>query len=116
MHSGKAWGRTDTLLKTPFVEVHKLEIAPNSRCSLHCHKFKWNYFVVITGRLWIEVHRLSYDLVDITELGPGDDTTVQPNEFHRFITKDEGATGVEIYYPEPLSEDIVRKDVGGKAT
>lgn len=66
-----------------------------------------------SGRMFIEVHKNDYALVDVTELGPGEFTTVRPGEFHRFITKGEPAQALEIYYPEELSEDIVRKDVGG---
>ena len=115
MKSGKVWGTTELLLKTPFIEIHRLAILPNMRCSLHKHQFKWNAFYVSSGRLWIETKKLDYDLIDITELRPGDLMTAKPNEFHRFVTKDEGMTGIEIYYPEPLSEDIIRADVGGAA-
>ena len=109
---GKVWGTTELLLKTPFIEVHRLKIKPNARCSLHCHKYKHNAFMVSTGRLIIEVVKNDYPLTDRTELGPGDFTTVKPNEFHRFVTEDEPVTGIEIYYCEPLREDIVRNDCG----
>jgi len=111
--SGKVWGETTTLLKTPFVEVHKLSIRSNSACSLHKHERKWNAFYVEHGRLFIEVHKLAYDLVDLTELAPGEITTVAPGEYHRFFTRG-GPTVecLEIYYPEPLSDDIIRKTVG----
>jgi mannose-6-phosphate isomerase-like protein (cupin superfamily) len=112
MITGKVWGTTELLLRTPFLEVHRLTIKPNARCSLHAHQYKHNAFYVQTGRLNIEVHKTDYALVDVTELGPGDFTTVKPNEFHRFISGDEEVRGIEIYYCEPLSEDIVRKDCG----
>lgn len=115
MKTGKVWGVTELLLKTPTIEVHRLTILPNSRCSMHAHRFKHNAFYVTTGKLYIEVKKNDYDLVDVTELGPGDFTTVKPNEDHRFMTKDQAVTGIEIYYQEPLSEDIVRRDVGGRA-
>ena len=115
MLAGKIWGKTEVLLKTPMVEIHRLTINPNSRCSLHAHQFKWNAFYVSTGKLTIETHKNDYALTDNTELSPGDLMTVKPTEYHRFVTGPEGMTGIEIYYPEPLSEDIIRKDVGGKA-
>ena len=115
MKTGKVWGTTELLLRTPTVEIHRLSIAPNSRCSLHAHQFKWNAFYVQSGRLFIETHKNDYALVDVTELGPGDLMTVRPNEYHRFVTRDEPMTGIEIYYIEPLSEDIIRKDVGARA-
>ena len=115
MLAGKIWGKTEVLLKTPMVEIHRLTINPNSRCSLHAHQFKWNAFYVSTGKLTIETHKNDYALTDNTELGPGDLMTVKPTEYHRFVTGPEGMTGIEIYYPELLSEDIIRKDVGGVA-
>lgn len=110
---GKVWGTTQKLLDTPCVEVHLLIIVPNARCSLHAHRYKWNAFLVWSGQLEIHVEREAYKLTDVTVLGPGDFTTVAPNEFHRFVTGPQGAHGIELYYPQWLSEDIIRKDVGG---
>jgi mannose-6-phosphate isomerase-like protein (cupin superfamily) len=84
MISGKIWGKTEVLLRTPMIEIHRLTINPNSRCSLHKHQFKWNAFYVATGFLMIETHKLDYELIDVTTLYPGDLMTVKPNEFHRF--------------------------------
>src|SRR5437016_804168 len=111
---GKVWGRTATLLATPFVEVHRLHIEPNRQCSLHAHQYKWNGFLVLSGRLAIIVDKSDYALTDKTDLGPGDFTTVKPGEYHRFISGDEPVEALELYYPEPLSEDIVRKDCGSR--
>jgi mannose-6-phosphate isomerase-like protein (cupin superfamily) len=113
--TGKVWGTTELLLQTPFIEIHKLVIEPRRRCSLHHHEHKWNAFYVSAGRLTIEVHKSTYDLIDRTELGPGQFTTVRPKELHRFISGETRVEAIEIYYPEALSEDIVRKDVGGIA-
>jgi mannose-6-phosphate isomerase-like protein (cupin superfamily) len=110
--TGKVWGETTTLLKTPFVEVHRLSIYPNSACSLHKHERKWNAFYVSAGVLFIEAHKLNYDLIDETILHPGDFTTLPPAEYHRFYTRDAAVECLEIYYPEPLSEDIIRKTIG----
>lgn len=112
---GKIWGQTEPVLKTPILEIHKLTILPNSYCSLHKHEFKWNCFIVISGQLVIEVKKNNYDLTDKTTINAGETTTVRPGEFHRFKTTEQGCTVFEIYYLEPLSEDIVRADVGGTA-
>ena len=64
------------------------------------------------GHLKIHVHKNDYDLVDTTELRATQWTTVKPGEFHSF----EAVTDVqafELYYPEALSDDIIRKTVGG---
>ena len=110
---GKIWGTTELLLKTPFIELHRLAILPDRRCSLHLHRWKWNLFLVLEGSLTIEVHKADYDLVDSTIIGPGQITTVRPGEKHRFVTGAEAVKAIEVYYPESLSEDIVRMDVGG---
>lgn len=110
---GKIWGQTALLLKTPFVEIHYIIIKPNCRCSLHLHTVKNNSFYICEGSLTIEVHKNSYALVDCTRLTKGQFTNVSPGEYHRFVSGPDGAEVLEIYHPEPLSEDIVRKDHGG---
>ncbi len=112
MITGKVWGTTEALLKTPLFELHRLCVKPNSRCSIHRHKFKWNGFFVQAGHLTIEVERPD-GLVDRTTLSSGDFTTVRPGEYHRFVSRDGPVHLLEIYYLEPLSEDIDRRDVGG---
>jgi mannose-6-phosphate isomerase-like protein (cupin superfamily) len=113
MRSGKVWGSTEVIISNPFVEVHRIHIEPNAHCSLHCHEKKVNAFFVISGSLKIEVHKNDYNLVDTTELTAGQRMAVKPKEYHRFISGPEPVEAIEIYYPEPLSEDIVRKDHGG---
>jgi len=109
---GKIWGETQELLNTPLIEVHHIFINEGFACSMHKHEHKWNMFYVIDGELAIEVEKNDYDLVDVTELGPGEWCSVPPGEYHRFrsITDVEA---LEIYYLEPLTKDIVRKNVGG---
>jgi len=113
MKAGKVWGETRLLLATPFVEVHELQIDANGYCSKHKHERKANAFYVMTGSLEVEVFKRDYDLVDRTVLSPGDIMVVQPGEFHRFHALSP-VTCLELYYPEALSEDIVRESVGGK--
>ncbi len=110
---GKVWGTTSLLLKTPIIEIHELVILPNAYCSLHVHSIKNNSFYICSGTLVIETHKNAYDLVDRTWLSEGDITTVQPGEYHKFISGNNGAKVLEIYHLEPLSEDIMRKDRGG---
>ena len=113
MKQGKVWGETTLLLKNSFIEIHKIIIKPNSYCSLHKHEHKWNAFFVHSGVLYIETNKNDYDLMDTTTLNAGEFTTVKPNEFHRFVTKGSTVEALEIYYPEGISEDIIRKTVGG---
>jgi len=112
---GKVWGETKPLIQTPTVEIHHISIDPKTRCSEHKHNFKWNAFYVIKGKLEIHVKKNNYDLVDITTVVAGNLTTVKPGEFHWFLNAtDEEVEALEIYYAEPLTEDIVRKNCGGK--
>lgn len=112
MKNGKVWGVTETLLKKTNLHIERLVIDPMCRCSMHKHDRKWNGFYVASGRLIIEVEK-AYGLTDRTELEQGEFMAVPPGEFHRFVTDNEGAVGIELYWPDDLSEDIVRKDVGG---
>jgi mannose-6-phosphate isomerase-like protein (cupin superfamily) len=113
--TGKVWGDTSVLIQTPLVELHKINIKAGYRCSEHKHEHKWNGFYVISGVLEIHVAKNNYDLTDITTLRAGDFTTVRPGEFHWFNCV-EDCVALELYYPEAISEDIVRRSVGGKAT
>jgi mannose-6-phosphate isomerase-like protein (cupin superfamily) len=112
MKNGKVWGVTETVLKKTNLHIERLIIEPFKRCSMHKHERKWNGFYVASGRLLIEVQK-SYGLTDTTELTQGEFMAVPPGEFHRFVTADEGAIGIELYWPDDLSDDIVRQDVGG---
>lgn len=110
---GKVWGSTECLLDTPLLSVHRLVILPNMTCSMHAHEFKWNGFFVTKGKLVIEVKKKAYPLTDRTVVLPNQLTSVRPGEFHRFVTESEGCEGIEFYYLEPLSDDIVRESCGG---
>ena len=109
---GKQWGTTEAKIQTPLFEMHRLEVLPEMRCSMHKHERKWNAFAVISGALIIEVEREGCGLTQ-TVLRAGDVTAVRPGEFHRFVTGLSPAVALEMYYPDVLSEDIIRRDVGG---
>ena len=116
MLQGKVWGTTESLLVTPMIELHRINVEPHMQCSEHKHEFKWNAFYCVSGSMQIHVRKNDYDLTDITEITAGEFTTVAPNEYHWFETGTEFAQVLEIYYVEPISTDIVRRTVGGPAT
>ena len=65
-----------------------------------------------SGKLKIHINKKDYALVDTTVLEAGEWTTVKPGEFHSFQAE-EDTLAFELYYPEPLSDDIIRETVGG---
>jgi mannose-6-phosphate isomerase-like protein (cupin superfamily) len=115
MIQGKVWGETSPLLVTPHIEIHKAKINPGGQCSKHKHNFKWNAFYCLEGYIEIHVKKNDYDLVDVTSLEPGEFTTVPPGEIHWFHVPSfsSGNTKIlEIYYPQGITDDIIRETVG----
>lgn len=108
---GKIWGTTQPILKTPLLEIHRITIKKGYRCSRHIHKHKWNGFYVESGILEIHSVKNKYKLTDVTRLVAGAFTAVPPNEEHFFLCV-EDCMGIEFYWPEVLSDDIERLDVG----
>ena len=112
MKSGKVWGETELILQTPFIEFHRIWVHAGGYCSTHKHEFKWNLFYVRSGKLKISLHQEDQGLIDITTLEADEWTTIKPGQFHSFEAVDD-TLAFELYYPEPLSSDIIRKTVGG---
>ena len=111
LRSGKVWGESCPIIQTPLVEFHRITVNAGYRCSTHKHEYKWNGFYVESGILNIHVKKDDYDLTDITTLNPGDFCKVKPGEYHWFECI-EKCIAFELYWPEILSEDIKRLDVG----
>ena len=57
MIKGKIWGTTTPLIVTPFIEIHRIVVKPNSRCSIHKHRHKNNLFYCISGDIDIHVEQ-----------------------------------------------------------
>ncbi len=112
--SGKIWGETCAILQNPLVEFHRISVNAGYRCSVHKHSHKWNGFFVESGILKIHMRKNDYDLTDVTKLESGNFCAVKPGEYHWFECE-EDCVAFEIYWPELLSEDIQRQDVGGQA-
>ena len=112
MINGKVWGVTELIYRNDSCEVHRIQIKKNCYCSKHQHKYKHNIFYIYDGKLKITVWKKDYDLIDETILGRGDMTDVSPNEYHMFEAL-EDTEALEIYYPEPISADIIRESCGG---
>jgi len=111
--TGKVWGDTSVIIQNPIVELHKINIKAGYKCSEHKHEHKCNGFYVVSGTLEIHVRKNNYELTDVTTLRAGDFTVVSAGEYHWFNCVDD-CIALELYYPELLKEDIIRKSVGGK--
>ena len=108
---GKVWGETRPIVVNPFCEMHHIKIKRGGICSKHLHRYKTNGFYVLSGTLIIRTWQDAYELIDETTLNAGDYYEAKPNLYHQF----EAVTGVEaleIYFPTPISHDIVRETVG----
>lgn len=110
----KIWGWTEVLVSTPMFEMHRLLIKPEHRCSFHVHQFKHNAFYVLSGELFIDSARKDFETPTHTCIKADSVATLPPGMFHQFRTGPKGCVALEMYYTEPLSEDIVRMNVGGK--
>ena len=110
---GKIWGTTQLLFKSGSTEVHHIEARAGGYCSRHKHQTRTNQFFVIEGLLAIALWEAA-DQIDITILGPGEQTTIPIGQDHLFVAL-EDTKAIEIYQAKCMAEDIDRKWHGGLA-
>ena len=72
--SGKVWGQTELVHANGVLEFHRIDFKAGGVCSKHKHKYKWNGFYCMSGKLKIRIWQQAYDLVDETILNPGNFT------------------------------------------
>lgn len=108
---GKIWGQTSPLFCKNNVEIHRIQINKDAKCSKHKHLCKFNLFYVEKGKLEVLVWKNKYDLVDKTVLFAQQSTIVPPGEYHQFHAL-ENTIAYEIYWVELCAEDIHRENVG----
>ncbi len=111
---GKVWGETVPLFNQNNVEVHFVKIKKGGYCSKHCHKAKYNKFLVLHGELKVSIWKDygTETLEDISIVRTGQECTVSPGDFHRFEAI-EDTQALEIYWVDLRVDDIVRQDHGG---
>lgn len=111
---GKVWGNTRCLFCKNNVEIHRVEIKKDGYCSTHRHKAKFNMFYVEQGRIKVTIFRpdAGQTIEDVTLLGEGESTFVEPGLDHVFEAL-ENTVAFEIYWVELEQSDIERKNVGG---
>jgi quercetin dioxygenase-like cupin family protein len=111
---GKVWGKTTPLFCKNNVEIHRIEGRKGGYCSRHLHVFKYNRFIVESGKLKVGILKDygSGVLTDETIIGPGEQTTVAPGQLHWFEVL-EDCVAFEVYWVELDPYDIERETVGG---
>lgn len=114
MKQGKDWGYTTAFFKSATVMAYHLEINKGGFCSEHRHRFKFNLFYIISGRLEITIWREN-EKKDITVIGPGQSTIVPPGVWHQFRGL-EDTQCIEAYEVQLQEPDIQRRTQGGMET
>lgn len=111
IRQGKNWGYTTKFFENAIVSAHHLEINEGGYCSEHYHKYKFNLFYVISGKLELTIWRKG-KTKDVTIVGPGQASAISPSFYHMFkgITKCEA---IEIYQVLLIDPDIERRTEGG---
>lgn len=107
---GKVWGETQCVFAQNNVEVHRINIKKGGYCSKHLHHHKFNEFMVISGRLKVDIW-MPYGLIDTTTITDNQFCVVAPGLYHLFEAL-EDTIALEIYWVE-LAEDISRETIGG---
>ena len=82
-------------------------------CSKHKHKYKWNGFYVVSGKMIVRVWKDDQGLVDETLLNAGDWTRIKPGEYHQFEGVEDGIA-FELYWAQFDHDDIEREYSGSK--
>ena len=111
MRQGKDWGYTTKFFHNAMVSAHHLEIDKGGFCSEHVHKYKYNLFYVISGKLKITIWRKN-NVKDITVLTTGQVSAVPPGFYHKFEGL-EKTECIEVYQVLLIEPDIKRRTQGG---
>lgn len=111
MRQGKTWGYTTEFFRNAMVSAHHLEINKGGYCSEHIHKYKYNLFYIISGRLKITIWREN-DVGDVTILTAGQVSAIPPDFYHKFEGL-EKTECVEVYQVLLIDPDIKRRTQGG---
>jgi len=108
----KVWGTTQLVFAHYGIECHLINFKKGFRCSKHRHQHKWNRFLVLEGKLRVDIHQDDEYSLDSTTIEKGQVTDVPPLTWHRFVGIEDG-WALEIYWTVLDARDIDRIDVGG---
>jgi len=101
----KIWGERWLIRQDSTHATSYLKLKAKTRCSWHLHKAKSNIFVVLSGKVGIKTQ---YGEII---LGPGQEFTVAPLEWHEFRVYEDSEM-IEEMYCEYDESDIERKELG----
>jgi mannose-6-phosphate isomerase-like protein (cupin superfamily) len=107
------WGRRWVTRSTETELVAILFLKPHKRCSWHRHKYSYNLFSVIKGKLWVKTDIGPDNQRNITAIESGQSFLVGPGVLHEFRTGAFDTIIEEIAYVEYDKHDIERKMLGG---
>ena len=107
----KIWGERWLIRQDSTHAVSYLKIKKGYRCSWHRHKTKFNLFVVLRGKIVIEVEELGKRRK--TTLKEGQTLTIRPGQWHEFRGLKDSEV-IEEMYVEYHEADIERKIIGSK--
>jgi len=101
----KIWGENTEIFRNESTSVNFLNLVKGGTCSYHYHKFKYNVFFVIKGKLKVR-----------TEIGehvlyPGHSFLVQPLLKHQFEAI-EPTLAIEVMFVKYNPDDIIRESEG----
>jgi mannose-6-phosphate isomerase-like protein (cupin superfamily) len=107
----KLWGSEEWIVNSPLYCGKILCIAPGFQCSLHYHARKTETFLVLTGKVSLEVYFSSAS--DSCEgqsevLGVGDSYTITPGVAHRFRSLDPAGSVVVEFSTQHFDDDSYR--------
>lgn len=111
---GKVWGQTSPVFNKNNVEIHFMKIKKGGFCSKHLHRFKFNRFIVLEGKLKVTIWKDYGNAIldDVSILEGSHECTVPPGYYHKFEALEE-TRAIEIYWVELSEDDIERSDHGG---
>jgi len=107
----KIWGQRWLIRKDATHAVSYLRVKAGYRCSWHCHKTKYNLFVVLHGTLILIIEELG-ELITV-QIHAGEELTIKPGQWHEFRAY-EDCECIEEMYVEYDEGDIDREEIGSK--
>lgn len=114
---GKLWGTTQPLFDYNGVEIHKAEPMAGGYTSEHYHDYKWNRFIVLSGKVKVTIFDEdprddNAEIEDETMLEANMASDVPPRKWHMFEALEDSVM-LECYWVELDPRDIVRRSIGG---